>query len=294
MTLDVRFWGVRGSIASPGSETAKVGGNTSCVEVVCGDRESTRLILDAGTGIRSLGEQLCRSGPTRAHLLFSHYHWDHIQGLPFFLPLLRPDSQLTIHGPAPMESLREVLATQMSAPVFPLAFEHVPAQLQLGGIAPGQPLELGAARVTAAALNHPGGVLGFRIEHAGCSVVYATDTEHYEGRIDDTLLALCHQADVLIYDAMYTPAEYRGEVGPSRRGWGHSTHEAAAELAAAARVGQLVLFHHDPSRDDWGVLELEAETRRWFPNTSAAREGLTLHLEPGAPTVHAPGAFRAA
>ncbi len=275
MSMKIRFWGVRGSIASPGPLTAGVGGNTSCVEIAAGD---TRLICDAGTGMRRLGEELVQDGPTEVTLLLSHLHWDHIQGLPFFLPAYVPGNRIAVIGrPTAEMSLREALEDQMKAPHFPVRFAELGADVGFHHVAPGQVTHVGSAVVRCARGNHPGGVTAYRIEHGGRSVVYATDTEHYSC-VDPSLLALARGADVLIYDAQYTPEEYAGASGRSKVGWGHSTWEAAAALAEEAEVGELVLFHHDPQRTDDGVAEVERQTRERFASTVAAREGMTLSL----------------
>jgi phosphoribosyl 1,2-cyclic phosphodiesterase len=275
MTMELRFWGVRGSIASPGPDTALVGGNTSCVEVRCGDE---RLVLDAGTGLRALGNELLAKskGPIHATMLLSHFHWDHIQGLPFFVPAYLPTTKLTVVGASDgRHTLRDKLSRQMTEPHFPVQLDDLSAELSYREVRPGQAFEVGAVRVRVARLNHPGGVFAYRLEHGGRSVVYATDTEHYSC-VDPTLVALARDADVLIYDAQYTPEEYRGERGGSKVGWGHSTYVAGAEIAAAAGIGQLVLFHHDPQRSDAGVVAVEEAARSLFSNSIAAREGMVL------------------
>jgi len=275
MTFNIRFWGVRGSIAAPGPETAGVGGNTSCVEVECG---STRIILDAGTGLRALGDELMKRGPVEATLLLSHHHWDHIQGLPFFVPIYLPTTRLTVVGPQTDRlSNIDVLQHQMTAPVFPVRLDEVPSMLETREVLGGDQIDVGEARVTVAKANHPGGSLAYRIDYAGRSVVYATDTEHYSC-VDPTLRALAKDADVLIYDSQYTPAEYRGDAGPSRVGWGHSTYEDGCKLAHEARVGQYVLFHHDPKRDDRAVADLERRAQSLFSSAVAAREGMVIEL----------------
>jgi phosphoribosyl 1,2-cyclic phosphodiesterase len=274
-TMKVRFWGVRGSIATPGAETSGVGGNTSCVEVRVGEHV---LILDAGTGIRALGDQLLRERLSHATLLLSHLHWDHIQGLPFFIPAWLPSSRLDVIGAAststPHLGIKESLEMQMQPPHFPVRLSDMGACITFRALDSGQRIDLhgGEIKVTARRLNHPGGVMGYRIEAFGKSVVYATDTEHYACP-DPYLVALAKDADVLIYDAMYTQAEYAGEVGPSKVGWGHSTWQAGVEVANAARVKQLVLFHHDPTRNDRAVHAIEMQADHVRPGTIAAREG---------------------
>jgi phosphoribosyl 1,2-cyclic phosphodiesterase len=269
--MKIRFWGVRGSIASPGPETATIGGNTSCVEVVCG---KTRIVLDAGTGLRGLGNQLlAEGGDPELTLLLSHYHWDHIQGLPFFVPVYRKDTQMTIVGGANgVMSVRETLERQMSAPSFPVRFDEVAARIATREVKLGDTFDAGEATVRVGKGNHPGGVVAYRIEHEGVSVVYATDTEHY-ACVDPALRALADGADVLVYDAQYTPDEYATKVG-----WGHSTYVAGAELARAAGVSTYVLYHHDPLRADDGVLDIERRAKELHAGTVAAREGLTLDV----------------
>lgn len=269
--MQIKFWGVRGSIASPGPETAGVGGNTSCVEVECG---KTRLVLDAGTGLRGLGNALAKEeGPLALTLLLSHYHWDHIQGLPFFVPVYMKSTELAIVGGANgLMSVREALEHQMTAPVFPVRLDEVGARIKTCEVKPGDVFVVGEATIRVGRGNHPGGAVVYRIEHEGRSLVYATDTEHY-ACVDPALRALAEGADVLIYDSQYTPEEYRSKVG-----WGHSTYVAGAELARAAGVGTYVLYHHDPTRSDRGVVEVEARARELFPASVAAREGMTFRI----------------
>jgi phosphoribosyl 1,2-cyclic phosphodiesterase len=278
--MQIEFWGVRGSIASPGPDTAAVGGNTSCVALRCG---ASNIILDAGTGLRGLGDARLaelRGVPFEATLLLSHLHWDHIQGIPFFVPAYVPSTRLTVMGATGgVMSLEETLMHQMQAPVFPVRLDELRAELTLREVRAGVPFAAGEATVRSAKLNHPGGVQAYRIDHGGRSVVYATDTEHYEC-VDPALVALAQGADVLIYDSQYTPEEYRGEAGPSKVGWGHSTFAAGAEVACRAGVGELVLFHHDPRRTDAGVAALEERAQKLFPRSVAAREGMTITLGP--------------
>ena len=271
--MEIRFWGVRGSVPVPGVATEGVGGNTSCIEVRAAGE---RIVLDAGTGLRCLGETL-GAGPVSVTILLSHLHWDHIQGIPFFGPLYRPGTRIDLADAVEGGSLEDALAQQMRPPQFTVDWRSVPAIRSYRDLAPGEALSIGEVRVRSAGLNHPGGVLAYRVEHGGRSVVYATDTEHYD-HVDPALLALAEGADVLIYDAQYTPAEYAGLDGPSRVGWGHSTWEAATAAARAAGVGKLVLHHHDPTRSDADVAAIEAEVRHDFAHTRAAREGLVISL----------------
>jgi phosphoribosyl 1,2-cyclic phosphodiesterase len=272
--MEITFWGVRGSIASPGPDTIGVGGNTSCVEVRCG---SQTIILDAGTGIRRLGDKLMGEGAVEATLLLSHLHWDHIQGIPFFGPAYVPSSRLQIVGGTNgVMPLRDALAHQMTAPVFPVRLDELRAKIDWREVKPAESFEVGDVEVRVAKQNHPGGSYAYRLDYKGRSVVYATDTEHY-ACVDPALYALAKDADVLIYDSQYTPEEYRGSsAGNSKVGWGHSTYVAGVELARAADVGQYVLFHHDPRRDDAAVEEIERKTRELYPHSVAAREGLKI------------------
>lgn len=293
--MTIRFWGVRGSIASGGAATAQVGGNTSCVELRCDDE---LIILDAGTGLRPLGAALMREdGPVRATLLISHFHWDHIQGFPFFAPAYVLGNRLAIYGAPAAGEVRDAFAAQMKSPHFPVGLDALRAELVFRTIGPGDPsrrggtehsgrfgtpIQIGSAEVRTAPARHPDGCVAFRVDHGGRSVVYATDTEHDDtGQLDEGLLDLARDADVLIYDAQYTAAEYSGSAGGGgKRGWGHSTAAEGARLARAAGVGQLLLYHHDPSHDDWAIARIEAETRALFPSTTAAREGLRIALDP--------------
>ncbi|UJR80025.1 MBL fold metallo-hydrolase [Sandaracinus amylolyticus] len=275
MGIDIRFWGVRGSIASPGPRTAGVGGNTSCVEVRCGDRV---VVLDVGTGARGLGDRLAREGVEDVQVLLSHLHWDHIQGLPFFAPAWIPGRRVTMRGApstsTPGLSLEGSIAAQMMPPHFPVRLEDMRATIAFEEIALGRDVAIDDVIVRAARLAHPGGVLGWRIEHAGRSVVYATDTEHVVGgEPDATLVELARDADVLIYDAMDSDEEHA-----TRIGWGHSTWSAGVAVADAARVGQLVLFHHDPQRDDDAVEAIERVAAERRHGTIAAREGMVIGL----------------
>jgi len=267
--MKVRFWGVRGSVAVSGGEFARTGGNTTCVEV---EHEGQRLILDGGTGLPALGRSL--GAPADATLLFTHVHWDHIQGVPFFGPAFHPDSHLTFAG-AP--GLRAALSKQMRPPQFPVPLEAFQAQLGFLDLVPEQPVEIGPFRVLPVQMTHPQGVLVYRIEAGGRSLVFATDVEHGE-RLDPRLLELAEGADLLVHDAQYTHGEYVGDGGPSRRGWGHSSWEQAVELGRAAGASRLALFHHDPSRTDGQVAWIEAVAGQRLHGCFAAREGGVVAL----------------
>ena len=280
--MRIKFWGVRGSIPTPGPDTVEFGGNTSCVEIRAG---KTLLIFDGGTGLRLLGKELVSQMPFQAHIFFSHVHWDHIQGFPFFDPAFVAGNTIHLYGGNNVSrTLEETLAGQMDHPSFPVHLSDMGAKMIFNDLYEGQVLEIDAgggtkAKITTGRGNHPNGVWAYRVEHEGHSVVYATDTEHY-AVTDPKLAKLAKGTDVLIYDAQYTPEEYAGTAGRggSKVGWGHSTFEAAALLAKVAGAKQLVLFHHDPMQNDSAVREKEKRAKASFPSSVAAYEGLVIDL----------------
>lgn len=278
--LTIRFWGVRGSFPVPGPSCAEVGGNSSCVEVEAGGQ---RIIFDAGTGLIGLGARLIRRGkPHPLHLFLSHLHYDHIEGIRFFKPLYRPAWACTIYGPdSRRPDLTELLAQNMSGRFFPVDFRKLPAQVTVRPLGkrdmvvlPGTPEVRIETEYSAA---HPTfGVQFYRLTCGRRSIVYATDVEAPKGGFDE-VVRFAKGADVLIHDAQYTDQEYFREVD-NRQGWGHSTVRMAAEAARAAEVGQLVLYHHDPTRKDTQMPPLLKLATKIFPNTIVAREGLSVRL----------------
>jgi phosphoribosyl 1,2-cyclic phosphodiesterase len=280
--MRITFWGVRGSIPTPGPDTVEFGGNTSCVEVRAG---KAILIFDGGTGLRLLGKKLAPEMPLEARIFFSHVHWDHIQGFPFFDPAFVAGNSIHLYGGNNVSrTLEETLAGQMDHPSFPVHLSEMGAKMTFNDLVEGQVLEIDAGdgssvKLTAGRGNHPNGVWVYRVEHKGHSMVYATDTEHY-AVIDPKLVKIAKGVDVLVYDAQYTPEEYAGTAGTgaSKLGWGHSTFEAAASLAKAAGAKKLVLFHHDPIQNDAAVRDKEKRAKALFADTLAAFEGLTLEL----------------
>jgi phosphoribosyl 1,2-cyclic phosphodiesterase len=281
--MQMTFWGVRGSIPAPGPDTVQFGGNTSCVEVRA---NKAILIFDGGTGLRLLGKKLLQEMPITAHMFFSHVHWDHIQGFPFFEPAFVAGNVFHLYGGNNVSrTLEETLAGQMDHPNFPVHLTAMGAKMVFRDLGEGESVDIedgvgGAARVTTASGNHPQGVFAFRVEHGGRAMVYATDTEHCEGRIDEKLVHLARGAEVLVYDAQYTPEEYSGTAGTGgpKKGWGHSTFEEGARIARTAGVRRLVLFHHDPIQSDAAVREKEKRARAVFDDVTAAREGMTIEL----------------
>lgn len=267
----VRFWGVRGSIACPGPDTVRYGGNTSCVEIRCGERI---MVFDGGTGLRLLGNDLMREEkPPELDLFYSHTHFDHICGLPFFAPCYDARSRIRIWaGHLNGRGIESVLNNMMIEPLFPIPMGIFTAQLDFCDFAAGKQLKPHRGiRLATGPLNHPNGATGYRIEYGGKVVAYITDTEHHPGRLDDNVLALIHHADLMIYDATYTDAEF-----PQHRAWGHSTWQEGVRLADAAGVRTLVIFHHDPGHDDAFMDRIAAEAAIARPGTIVAREGLVL------------------
>jgi phosphoribosyl 1,2-cyclic phosphodiesterase len=246
----VRVWGSRGSIAASGAQTIRYGGNTSCVELRTDD--GSVIVLDAGTGMRELGAQLALEGVREVHVLLSHLHLDHLQGLAFFAPLYDADTTIHLYGPpSPLQSLSERISAYMSDPLFPVHLAHVPSDLQMHD-APYESMAIGSATVLACPLAHRGPTVGWRIEDAGRSLVYMPDHEPAMVTRLETAdpswvsgAGLAHEADVLLHDAQYTEEEY-----PSHRGWGHSSIAHVVQFARLAAVRRLVLFHHDPSHSD--------------------------------------------
>jgi phosphoribosyl 1,2-cyclic phosphodiesterase len=272
--VTVRFWGVRGSIATPGPDTVRYGGNTSCVEVGVGDRV---FIFDAGTGLRLLGESLlARHGEVDADLFFSHTHVDHVCGLPFFRPAFLPASRLRFWAGhlLPDNTLKGVLSEMMQAPLFPVPLDILQARIDYTDFPCGIVLNP-APDVTlrTAPLNHPNGATGYRIEHGAKTIAYLTDTEHRPGELDRNVLKLADRVDLMIYDSTYTDEEY-----PSRVNWGHSTWQEAVKLAKAAHAKTLVIFHHDPGHDDEFMDRIAAAAEKARPGTLVAREGMVLRL----------------
>lgn len=272
----VHFWGVRGSIPSPGAETVRYGGNTPCVEVQVADK---RLIFDGGTGLRMLGQSLLKEVPVEAYMFFSHSHWDHIQGFPFFTPAFMEGNRFYIYGAVAPNgaTVEERLNDQMLHPNFPVPLQLMSAHLNFYDIEIGQLIQIDDIRVATALLNHPGEAVGYRVEWNGCAAAYVTDTEHFPDHLDENVLKLADGADLLIYDAMYTDEEYYSETS-SKIGWGHSTWQEAVKVARAAQVRQLVIFHHDPLHNDACLDWIGEQAVREFPNTLMAREGLSLQL----------------
>ena len=273
------FWGVRGSTPTPERDNGRYGGNTPCLEFTAPD--GTHIIFDCGTGLRMLGNHWSQSGAASgfdSHILVTHYHWDHLQGIPFFHPFFEPHNHFHFYsfesrylGP---ESLRKALESQLASPYFPIDATAMSAQRTFQDVAGGQNWQIGDVRVTAERLNHPQGCLGYRLDTSAGSVVYATDNEPDGGEYDAKLRGLANGADVLIYDAQYSPEQ----LASTRRGWGHSSWLEAVKIARDCKVANLLLFHHDPDSSDRTIDGYLSAARQEFPATWAATEGMSVNL----------------
>ncbi|HUI52731.1 MAG TPA: MBL fold metallo-hydrolase [Terriglobales bacterium] len=273
------FWGVRGSTPTVDPATWRYGGNTPCLELVAPD--GTKFILDCGTGLRALGSRWSAGGPAdspNAHIFVTHYHWDHIQGLPFFSPLYDQKNVFQFYsfrskflGP---DSLRQVFEAQMAIPYFPVDISAMNAQRKFREIGSGESFQIGENRVSTRWLNHPQGCLGFRIETPAGTVVYATDNEPGVPELDKNLRELAADADIFINDAQYSPAQ----LAHDRKGWGHSSWREGVKIARETNVKTLVLFHHDPDSTDRVVDQLLRHAREEFDSVFAASEGMVITL----------------
>ena len=273
--MHIRFWGVRGSIATPGKETVRYGGDTACIEIRCGKEI---LILDAGSGIRKLGNEILKEKPQHINILFSHFHWDHIQGFPFFAPLFNKEYSITLVGERKKNfTLEQLFTAQLMLPYFPISLAELDAKISFREVSKDDSIVINNVTIKIARLNHPGGCIGYRIEYDGKSFVYATDTEH-SSSIDKSLFELSLNADVLVYDSNYTEDEYSGKIGSSKSGWGHSTWNQGIKIAKAAKVKKFILFHHDPTHDDKFMDNLEKQAQKEFKKSYAAYEGMEIIL----------------
>jgi phosphoribosyl 1,2-cyclic phosphodiesterase len=275
--MRVRFWGVRGSTPTPQAENMRYGGNTSCVEVRVGEQ---LYIFDCGTGFRVLGQQLQdESGekklPLSAHVFVSHFHWDHIQGIPFFRPLYdRADSQFLFHCSSRTRSLKQVMDEQMASPYFPVNLSQMQAQQKFYDIDIGRLNLQDGVQIQTSWLNHPQGCMGFRMETKDGVLVYATDNEPGDAAFDKSVRKLAEGADVLIYDAQYLPEEYAAE----KRGWGHSHWREAVNVVMESGAKELVLFHHDPDHTDVVIDKIVDDARNYYPKVRAAAEGMEIRI----------------
>jgi phosphoribosyl 1,2-cyclic phosphodiesterase len=271
----LRFWGVRGTVPTPSADRLGYGGNTPCAAVQLADDEY--LILDCGSGVRLLGSEVEKRRArqaTRFHIFLSHYHLDHVEGMALFPPLYDSANTITFHSFAPEgRTIRGVLEALVSPPYFPVPLSGAPATVKFEEVGR-ESVRIGNVVVDSLPLRHPDGCVAYRLEHAGRRIVYATDHEHGDPETDRALVEFTKDAEYLIYDATYMQAEYEA----LRRGWGHSTWYAAVQIARAARVRHLVLFHHHPEHTDTQLAEVERVAQEEFPTTFAAREGMELEF----------------
>lgn len=276
--MQIKFYGVRGSISVSGSRYTEFGGNTTCFRIMAVD--SGRIgIVDAGTGIRQLGEDFLEElqGQTEMFIAFSHFHWDHIQGFPFFAPAYDKNLQINLlakGGSKKIKDLEDIFATQMQETYFPVAMDTMGARFnflllennsQIFTPPDGIPV-----KITALEHNHPGGAYSYRYERGGYAIVFATDIEHGEV-INEDVVALARDADILVHDGQYSKEELA-----HKKGWGHSSFDQAVEVGIRANVKQLLITHHDPAHDDSYLRDAERYCRRIFPRCTFAREGMVV------------------
>lgn len=295
--MKIRFWGVRGSIPTPGPETVRYGGNTTCIEVRSDDGEL--IILDAGSGIFPLAQTLLKELPVKAHVFITHTHWDHIHGLPFFIPFFIPGNSVRIHGAYDVissQGIEQVMDVQMQYSYFPIREAELKARIEYQTLEIGEVVTIGDATVTNTLLNHPVIDFGYRVDCKGKSVFFTGDHEpwfniydegdegyaEYQTMVDEKqqqMDEVVRGVDVLIMDCAYTAAEY-----PVKKGWGHSTFDYAIALARRAGVKKLVCTHHEPTRSDDELERVFAEVCRnsqrlpGDPEILLSREGMELDL----------------
>ena len=277
--MRARFYGVRGSTPCNGKETARYGGNTSCVVVSIPDQPP--VLLDLGTGLRYFGRDCAHDGSFRGSCLLSHLHWDHIQGLPFFSPLLCSGARLDVYAPAQQDgrTVAEVIDATIRPPLFPVQLVELPGRVEFHDLDAGE-FMIGSAKVTARAIPHVGRTFGYRIEWEGRSIAYLPDHQQpHDGSfaVEPEAFELVDGVDLLIHDSQYTPAEFAHKFD-----WGHCTAEYAIWLAGRARVKQLALFHHDPNRSDTALTEYancaSLVSAKLGVDLVIASEGLTLDV----------------
>jgi len=279
--MEIKFWGTRGSIPAPGTQTLEFGGNTTCVEVVLANRQ--RVVIDGGTGLRLLGQHLMENQiPCQFHLLLTHGHWDHLLGIPFFEPIYRESTKVIVDGwPPAFQAMTRVFDSHMGDGFFPVAFDHLKANIDYLNTLANGPLDLDGVLIDSIRLNHPQGGLGFRFREGKQTMVFVTDNElgAARGRRIPEFVEFVRGCDLLIHDAQYLPEEIS-----ARRGWGHSAYDEVVALAKEAEVHDLLFTHHDPSRSDAGVEKIVTLAREMMAAPGkpryidAAREGACYRL----------------
>ncbi|MEP0753534.1 MBL fold metallo-hydrolase [Trichocoleus sp. Lan] len=273
----LQFWGVRGSIPSPGKDTVRYGGNTSCIEMQIGGK---RLIFDGGTGLRLLSKDLINQQQSvEAYMFFTHYHWDHIQGVPFFKPAFMEGNCFHIYGAVPpdADSMKQHFCDRVMHSNSPVPLQGMEADLKFYELICGDTFQVDDITIETGPLNHPNGAMGYRVTWQGHTVFYCTDTEHLPDRPDENVLHLAREADILIYDAMYTDEEYNNPKSP-KVGWGHSTWQEGVKVAQAAGVKRLAIFHHEPNHSDDFLDQIETQVQEVSPGSFLAREGMIVQV----------------
>jgi phosphoribosyl 1,2-cyclic phosphodiesterase len=276
MSIRVKIWGCRGSIACPAPTHLKYGGNTTSLEVDVGDQ---KFLLDCGTGVRNLGQQIMKTDLNHCHILLTHTHWDHINGFPFFVPAFdkRRHFDILAGHLGDKGGVKNIFETQMDNPMFPVPLAAMQAKLNFADFDAGSSLNVSTnpkLKVRTAKLNHPNGATGYRIEHNGRSMCLITDTEHVPGKLDENILTLIEGADLVIYDATYTEEEF-----PAKIGWGHSTWNEGVKLCQAAGAKRLGIFHHDPEHDDVFMDKLADEAARTWDGAFVIQENMDFLVE---------------
>ena len=275
MSIRVKIWGCRGSIACPAPTHLKYGGNTTSLEVDVG---GIKLLLDCGTGIRNLGKQMMKHEQDHCYILLTHTHWDHINGFPFFAPAFDKNRHFEIMAGHLMDKggIRNILETQMDNPMFPVPLDAMQAKLSFTDFNAGEDLDLGlgGAKVSTARLNHPNDATGYRVDYNGRSMCLITDTEHVEGKLDENILNLIEGADLVIYDATYTEEEF-----PSKVGWGHSTWNEGIKLCQEAGAKRLGIFHHDPEHDDVFMDSIAEAANKTWDGAFVIQENMDFRVE---------------
>lgn len=275
----LRFWGVRGSIPTADADKLKIGGDTACVEFT--PANGTHIIFDGGSGVRGLGNNIGRQheSPYDIHLFLSHTHWDHIIGLPFFAPIHQPFANIIIYGPKRAgNSLKQTIHGLFTSPYFPLKPKDLQARLTFVELEPGRHSIGEGLTIECARHPHPNGAMSYRLEADGFVIVYITDIEHTKGRLVPSTLELSRDADALIHDS-----HFHLENLPAHQSWGHSSWQECTNVAQAAGVKKLFLFHFNPNYSDDDVFDMEQRARMVFPNTIAAYQGLTIEFPASQP-----------
>lgn len=275
--MKINFWGVRGSYPCWGEHCTKIGGQTSCVSATLSNTQESHIIFDMGTGMIILGQQLLDQGLKNITIIVSHFHLDHLMGLAFFKPIWDKETTLTFYSPHLSKGLdlETILKTKLFCPpLFPIPFQEVPATCHFKTFQTGDSLQLSnETTLKTLDLNHPGCATGYRLEHANKAFCYITDHEHSKDFKEDQMLAFVQKADLMVFDTMYTPEDFK-----TYATWGHSSWRCGVEVAQKANVKRLALFHMSPDYSDEKLLEIEADAQACFSNVFLAREGSSIDL----------------